>query len=90
MSIWCSCHGTIAMQEGSRLSIKKSVQNFFDEVVFADSKTEHRNGIVVTEFSFVFSEEGKKAATMIDTWLSEVVEHPFYVYSQVEAEIRFT
>ena len=90
MSVWCRCYGTIAMQEGSRFSIKKSVQNFFDEVVFADSKTENRDGVVVTEFSFVFSEEGKKAATMIDTWLSEVVEHPFYVYSKVEAEIRFT
>ena len=90
MSIWCRCYGSIAMQEGSGFSIKKSIQNFFDEVVFADSKTEHRNGVVVTEFSFAFSEEGKKAATMIDTWLSEVVEHPFYVYSKVEAEIRFT
>ena len=90
MSVWCRCYGTIAMQEGSRFSIKKSVQNFFDEVAFTESRIEHRNGVVVTEFSFVFSEEGKKAATMIDTWLSEVVEHPFYVYSQVEAEIRFT
>lgn len=90
MSIWCSCYGSIAMQEGSRFSVKKSVQNFFDEVIFADSRTEHRNGVVVTEFSFVFSEEGKKAATMIGEWLSEVVEHPFYVYSQVEAGIRFT
>ena len=78
------------MQEGSRFSVKKSAQNFFDEVVFADSRTAHRSGVAVTEFSFVFSEEGKKAATMIDTWLGEVVENPFYVYSQVEAEIRFT
>lgn len=89
MSIWCRCYGNIAMQECSKFSVKKSVQNYFDEVVI-DSSTEHRNGVVVTEFSFVFSEEGKKAATMIDTWLSEVVEHPFYAYSQVEAEIRFT
>lgn len=78
------------MQEGSRFSVKKSVQNFFDEVVFTVIKIEHRNGMVDTEFSFVFSEDGKKAATMIDEWLSEVVEHPFYVCSQVEAGIRFT
>ena len=90
MSIWCRCYGRIAMQEGSRFSVKKSVKNFFDEAVFADSRTEHRSGVVITEFSFFFSEDGKKAATMIDTWLSEVVENPFYVYSQVEAEIRFT
>ena len=90
MSIWCRCYGSIAMQEGSRFSVKKSVQNFFDEVVVADSRTERKSGVVVTEFSFVFSEEGKKAATMIDEWLSEVVEHPSYAYSQVEAEIRFT
>ena len=90
MSVWSRCCGTIAMQEGSRFSVKKSVQNFFDEVVVADSRTEHRSGVVVTEFSFVFSEEGKKAATMMDTWLSDVVEHPSYAYSQVEAEIRFT
>ena len=90
MGMWCRCYGSIAMQEGSRFSVKKSVQNFFDDVVFEDSRTEHRNGVVVTAFSFVFSEEGKKAATMIDAWLSDVVEHPFYAYSQVEAEIRFT
>lgn len=90
MSIWCSCYGRIAMQEGSRFSVKKSVQNLFDEVVVADTRTEHRGFVVITEFSFVFSEEGEKAATMIDAWLSEVVENHFYVYSQVEADIRFT
>lgn len=90
MSIWCKCYGRVAMKEGSGFSVKKSVKNFFYEVEFTDSRTERKSGVVVTEFSFVFSEEGKEAATMIDEWLSEVAENPLYAYSQVEAEIRFT
>ena len=89
MGIWCRCYGTIAMREGSRFSIKKSIEEFFDEVA-VNCVTEHKNGLVFTTFSFVFSEEGRIAATMIETWVKEITKQPFYAYSQIESEIRFT
>lgn len=89
MSIWSECSGTVVMTIDSHFSVAKAWKDLHDELI-CKADVEHKDGKAITTFRVAMSLDGLSAANVVDQFVSTMSENKGYVYSQIEANIRFT
>lgn len=89
MSIWSECSGIVVMSKDSHFSVAKAWRDLYDELI-CKANVEHKDDKAITTFRVAMSLDGLTAASVVDQFVSAMSENKGYVYSQIEANIRFT
>jgi len=88
MGVWAEVEGAIYLHESEHMSLRKSIMESFDEVNLYHCSSSLLNDIRKHEFKFAFSEDGIRAANLVELFIAQFSWRKKFS-ADVSAEVRF-